>query len=198
MAGTPERRPPPVRRRDLLKKVCLLGDSGVGKKTIAGIVAPFEKGIDKYTQTIGTAVTKYGLEFQVGDQRIRLRILVWDVTGKEDYRRLQPAYYNGAEGIIVVGDASIPSTIESMPYWIEAARAVTGEIPAVAVINKTDLVTPQALASVQRRALELLERYAAPVYLVNAGTTPRSALKIPFYELAKMVAVNAVAVSRKK
>jgi len=193
-----EKRPPPVKRRDLLKKVCLLGDSGVGKKTIAGIVAPFEKGIDKYTQTIGTAVTKYGLEFQVGDQRIRLRILVWDVTGKEDYRRLQPAYYNGAEGIIVVGDASIPSTIESMPHWIEAARAVTGEIPAVAVINKTDLVTPQALASVQRRALVLLERYAAPVYLVNAGTTPRSALKIPFYELAKMVAVKAAAASRKK
>ena len=42
-----EKRAPPVKRRDLLKKVCLLGDPGVGKKTIAGIVAPFEKGIDK-------------------------------------------------------------------------------------------------------------------------------------------------------
>jgi small GTP-binding protein len=193
-----EKRAPPVKRRDLLKKVCLLGDSGVGKKTIAGIVAPFEKGIDKYTQTIGTAVTKYGLEFQVGDQRIRLRILVWDVTGKEDYRRLQPAYYTGAEGAVIVADASLPSTIESMPHWIEAARAVTGEIPAVGVINKTDLVSQQELVSVQRRALELLERYAAPVYLVNAGTTHRAALKAPFYELAKRIAVRAVAASRRK
>jgi len=193
-----EKRVAPVKRRDLLKKVCLLGDSGVGKKTIAGIVAPFEKGIDKYTQTIGTAVTKYGLEFLLGDQRIRLRILVWDVTGKEDYRRLQPAYYNGAEGVIVVGDASIPGTIESMPHWIEAARAVTGDVPAVAIINKTDLVSPQALVSVQKRALELLEWYAAPVYLVNTGSTSKSALKIPFYELAKMIVVRAAAPSRQK
>ncbi|MBM4250049.1 MAG: GTP-binding protein [Euryarchaeota archaeon] len=186
----PEKRAPP-RRRELLKKICLLGDSGVGKKTIAGIVAPFERGIEKYTQTIGTAVTKYGLEFLVREQRIRLRILVWDVTGKEDYRRLHPAYYNGAEGVIVVGDAAMPDTVESMPRWIEAARAVAGAIPAVAIINKTDLVTPQALASVQRRALELLERFAAPVYLVNAGRTPKSALKIPFYELAKLIVVRA-------
>jgi hypothetical protein len=50
---------------------------------------------------------------------------------------------------------------------------------------------------VQRRALELLERFAAPVYLVNAGSTPRSALKIPFYELAKMIALNAAAHSRR-
>lgn len=193
----PERRAAPVKRRELLKKVCLLGDSGVGKKTIAGIVAPFEKGIEKYTQTIGTAVTKYGLEFLLGDQRIRLHVLVWDVTGKEDYRRLQPAYYNGAEGVIVVGDASLPNTIESMPHWIEAARAVAGDIPAVAIINKTDLVLPQALVPLQKRALELLERYAAPVYLVNTGSSPKSALKIPFYELARMIVVMVADPSRR-
>jgi len=194
----PERRATPVKRRELLKKVCLLGDSGVGKKTIAGIVAPFEKGIEKYTQTIGTAVTKYGLEFDLGDQRIRLHVLVWDVTGKEDYRRLQPAYYNGAEGVIVVGDASLPNTIESMPHWIEAARAVAGDIPAVAIINKTDLVLPQALVPLQKRALELLERYAAPVYLVNTGSSPKSALKVPFYELARMIVVKVAAPSGRK
>ena len=175
-----------------------MGDSGVGKKTIAGIVAPFERGIEKYTHTIGTAVTKYGLEFLVREQRIRLRILVWDVTGKEDYRRLPPAYYNGAEGVIVVGDATVPGTIESMPHWIGAARAVAGDIPAVAIINKTDLVTPQVLASIQRRALELLESHAAPVYLVNAGRTPKSALKIPFYELAKLIVVRAASPPGKK
>lgn len=159
-------------------------------------MAPFEKGIEKYTQTIGTAVTKYGLEFLLGDQRIRLHVLVWDVTGKEDYRRLQPAYYNGAEGVIVVGDASIPATVESMPHWIDAARAVAGAIPAVAIINKTDLVLPRALVSVQKRALDLLERYAAPVYLVNTASTPKSALKIPFYELAKMIVLRSAASPR--
>ena len=98
----------------------------------------------------------------------------------------------------MVGDASLPSTIESMPHWIEAARAVTGDIPAVAIINKTDLVLPQALVPLQKRALELLERYAAPVYLVNTGSSPKSALKIPFYELARMIVVRAAAPSRRK
>jgi GTPase SAR1 family protein len=173
-----------------------VGDSGVGKKTIAGIVAPFEKGIEKYTQTIGTAVTKYGLEFIFKQQRIRLIVLVWDVTGREDYRRLHPAYYNGAEGVVVVGDASLPGSIESMPHWIRAARDVVGNIPAVAIINKTDLLTPRALLAVQRRALELLERSDAPVYLVNTGASSKTMLKVPFYELAKMILMRAGASSR--
>lgn len=167
-----------------------MGDSGVGKRTIAGIVAPFQKGIEQYTQRIGTAVTKYGLEFMLRDQRIRLIILVWDVTGKDDYKRLQPAYYAGAEGVIVVGDASAPSTIESMPHWIDSARAAAGNIPAVAILNKTDLVTGGALAAVQNHAFDLLERYNAPIYLASAGGSSRDALKIPFYELAKMIVVT--------
>ena len=190
-----ERRASPVERRELIKKICLVGDSGVGKRTIAGIVAPFEKGIEQYTQTIGTAVTKYGLEFIFLGQRIRLIILVWDVTGKEDYQRLHPLYYNGAEGVIVVGDASLPRSVESMPHWISAARAVAGNIPAVGIINKTDLVALEALQAVQKRALELLEVTGAPVYLVNTGTTPKAALKMPFYELAKIIVMKTDASS---
>ena len=87
-----------MKKRELIKKVCLVGDSGVGKKTIAGIVAPFEEGVERYTQTIGTAVTKYGLEFAFANQTIRLIIMVWDVTGRQEYRRLQRSYCMGAEG----------------------------------------------------------------------------------------------------
>jgi len=179
--------------RELIKKVCLVGDSGVGKKTIAGIVAPFEKGVERYTQTIGTAVTKYGLEFAFPNQTIRLIILVWDVTGRQEYRRLQRSYCMGAEGVIVVGDASEPSTITSIHKWIDDVRATSGTIPAVVIVNKSGMLADPDRTQLQRRMKEILAPYDAPFYLVDAASSSKAALKAPFYELAKRIAKKAAA-----
>ena len=182
-----------MKNRELIKKVCLVGDSGVGKKTIADIVAPFEKGVERYTQTIGTAVTKYGLEFVFANQIIRLIIMVWDVTGRQEYRRLQQSYCMGAEGVIVVGDASEPSTIDSIHKWIDDVRATSGGIPAVVIVNKTGSVQETAKAELQRKMKEMLAPYDAPFYLVDATSSSKAVLKAPFYELAKRIAKNAAA-----
>jgi len=182
-----------MKNRELIKKVCLVGDSGVGKKTIAGIVAPFEKGVERYTQTIGTAVTKYGLEFAFANQTIRLIIMVWDVTGRQEYRRLQRSYCMGAEGVIVVGDASEPSTIGSIHKWIDDVRASSGDIPAVVIINKSGALQEPERLEMQRRMKELLAPYDAPFYLVDAARSSKTSLKAPFYELAKRIATKAAA-----
>jgi GTPase SAR1 family protein len=182
-----------MKNRELIKKVCLVGDSGVGKKTIAGIVAPFEKGVERYTQTIGTAVTKYGLEFAFANQTIRLIIMVWDVTGRQEYRRLQRSYCMGAEGVIVVGDASEPSTIGSIHKWIDDVRASSGDIPAVVIINKSGALPEPARLEMQRRMKELLAPYDAPFFLVDAASSSKASLKAPFYELAKRIATKAAA-----
>jgi len=182
-----------MKNREMIKKVCLVGDSGVGKKTIAGIVAPFEKGVERYTQTIGTAVTKYGLEFVFTNQILRLIIMVWDVTGRQEYRRLQQSYCMGAEGVIVVADASVPSTIDSVHKWIEDVRASSGTIPAVVIINKTGRIPGPAKAQMQKKLGDVLAPYDAPLFLVDATTSSKAELKAPFYELAKRIAKNAAA-----
>jgi small GTP-binding protein len=180
-----------MKKRELIKKACLVGNSGVGKKTIAKIVAPFVKGIERYTQTIGTAVTKYGLEFQYGDQIVRLMVMVWDVTGKEDYQRLQPAYYAGAEGVIVVADASLEDSIEAIPHWIDAARKVAGDIPSVVIVNKTDLLTSDELMALQDRVKELVKPWGPPIYFVNTESSTKAQLKAPFHVLAKAILMRS-------
>ena len=182
-----------MRRRELIKKVCLVGDSGVGKKTIAGLVAPFEKGIDKYTDKIGLAVTKYGLEFQFATQSIRLIIMIWDVTGQQEYRRLQRSYCLGAEGVIVVADASLPSSLESLRGWIKAIRGVSGDIPAVVIVNRTSGLPEAAKAGLQRSLTAVLAPFNAPFFLVDAASSGVAALKAPFHELAKRIASRAAA-----
>jgi len=182
-----------MKKRELIKKVCLVGDSGVGKKTIAGMVAPFEKGVERYTQTIGTAVTKYGLEFAFPNQTIRLIIMVWDVTGRQEYRRLQRSYCMGAEGVIVVGDASEPSTIESIQKWIDDVRSNSGTIPAVVIINRSGLLSEPDRVRLQQKMKDMLAPYDAPFFLVDATRSSMAALKAPFYELAKRIAKNAAA-----
>jgi small GTP-binding protein len=180
-----------MKKRELIKKACLVGNSGVGKKTIAKIVAPFVKGIERYTQTIGAAVTKYGLEFQYGDQIVRLMVMVWDVTGKEDYQRLQPAYYAGAEGVIVVADASLEDSIDAIPHWIVAARNVAGDIPTVVIVNKTDLISSDDLMKIQERVRLLVKPFGSPIYFVNTETSTKAQLKAPFHVLAKEILMRS-------
>ena len=177
----------PERRREMIKKVCIVGDSGVGKNTIAGIVAPFERGLEGFVEKIGAAVTKYGAEFQVGAQRLRLIILVWDVTGRRDFSRLWSSYYTGAEGFIVVADASRPSTVATLPLWIRAVRSTGREVPVVVVVNKTDMVQRGEIAALRQTLSRTLAGLDAPFFLVSAGSS-RSVLKAPFRELARRLA----------
>lgn len=183
------RRAEPGERREMIKKVCIVGDSGVGKNTIAGIVAPFERGLDRLVERIGAAVTKYGAEFQVGAQRLRLTILVWDVTGRRDFRRLWSRYYTGAEGFIVVADASRPSTLVSLPLWISAVRGVGGKsVPIVVVVNKTGVVPGGELAELRQQLTRALADPDIPIFLVDAVSSSKSVLKAPFRELARRIA----------
>lgn len=175
------------KRKTLLKKIFIIGDSGVGKKTLADNVAPFKKGFKGYTATIGTAITKYGLEFKIGKRYIRLKVLVWDITGKETYEKMHPRYMSGAEAAIIMADAHDLETINNLPFWIEKVKKVVGKIPMVVVVNKIDLIHEKNRKSLDRYVLEKIKKYDIPVFYLSAKDMDKNALKAPFFELAKEI-----------
>ena len=85
--------------REIIKKICLLGDAAVGKTSLIKryVYSMFD---DKYITTIGTKVTKKSITYtkQAAGQatEIRLTLLIWDILGQKQYSRLHPVYYQGA------------------------------------------------------------------------------------------------------
>ena len=96
-------------------KVCLIGESGVGKTSI----------LNRYISNTFNSEEKssYGAHF--GSKKISLKDLrsinldIWDTAGKEKYRSLTRIFYKDAPVLILVYDISRRASFEEVKnYWI--------------------------------------------------------------------------------
>jgi small GTP-binding protein len=155
--------------KELIKKICLLGDAAVGKTSLIRryVYSSFD---DKYITTIGTKVTKKSLVFKhpTQDMRVRISLLIWDILGQKEYSRLHPVYYQGAEGGLVVSDGTRPATLKNMEEWAEGFQKTVGRVPLVFLINKSDLIDIATFDSSEAEAIA--RKYNSPLYFTSAKT----------------------------
>jgi small GTP-binding protein len=121
-------------------KIMLLGDIGVGKTSLAKRLR-FGKFDNDYKTTIGVDISTHELTL-AGPEAIAAKLLIWDTDGDIGHHIFKSVYISGASGALVISDASRPPTIEKM---FELAAAFLERLPGRsvrAVINKTDIVTP--------------------------------------------------------
>jgi len=117
------------------KKLVLLGAPGVGKTSL---VRRFVESLfdDKYLTTIGVKVDKK----QIKVNGVDLLMMLWDVAKAEEKFSVPSSYVRGAAGILVVIDGTRPQTVGTAADLIDQVRRDVGALPAVIVLNKTDLV----------------------------------------------------------
>ncbi len=154
--------------RDILKKVVLLGDGGVGKTSLVQryVVNKFD---NKYIATIGTKVSRKDIQIVRPNLIINLRMMIWDILGQKEYTKIRSASLSGAQGLILVGDLSRPETISSLElFWMREVDSVVGKIPTVLVGNKNDLAASNSMAGT---VLETMgEKLKVPILLTSAKT----------------------------
>ncbi len=122
-------------------KVCLIGESAVGKTSMVRrfVLDEFD---DRYVTTLGAKVSKKELAIEMPDQdrRVQIDMTVWDIMGEKGFRDLlKDAYFQGARGILAVADLTRYSTLKELDEWVTSVFKVVGEIPVVYAINKHDL-----------------------------------------------------------
>mmetsp|Transcript_22633 Transcript_22633/g.25193 ORF Transcript_22633/g.25193 Transcript_22633/m.25193 type:complete len:224 (-) Transcript_22633:190-861(-) len=156
----------PVNNKFFDAKIVLLGDSSVGKTSIA---LRFAKGTftGRSHPTIGASFLVKNLVMD--DYRIKLQI--WDTAGQERFRSLAPMYYRGAVSAILVYDLCSKISFSKMQDWVrELQTNVPEEIILVVVGNKLD----KADQSMREIEYETGENYAKSVsakfYEVSAKT----------------------------
>jgi small GTP-binding protein len=123
----------------LVKKVCLLGDSSVGKTSLIRkyVYNTFD---DKYITTIGTKTVKKELRVEYFGKEIELILMIWDIIGQREYRKVQSLSFQGTSGALLAFDMTRPETLESLAeYWAPEIRKIAGPIPMVFLANKADL-----------------------------------------------------------
>ena len=120
---------------DLMFKILLLGDSGVGKSSLLLRYTKNEFNVDMRS-TIGV---EFALKYLKIDNFL-LKVQIWDTAGMERYRSITSAYYKGAKGVIIVYDICRQKSFEDVDNWIDDFKSKADEDAVILLIgNKNDL-----------------------------------------------------------
>lgn len=123
------------------RKLCLLGDSGVGKSALAARLgaAPAERPDGLWIH--------YWREPESG-----IDCALWDLRGRSSLDSLSQAFLAHAEGFALIADAG---DNESIALALQAGRMASkliGERPQVLILNRFDGVAPSGWADAEAQA----------------------------------------------
>ncbi len=163
---------------EIARKVCMLGDFGVGKTSL---VSRYVRNTfsDKYLTTVGVKVDSRIVSPASGTD---IKLVIWDIAGKAVLDNLNQNYLRGASGLILVADGTREASLRAALNLAMQARDVIADPACVLFVNKLDLVdrwevAPAVLAEI-RRSLAVFETSALSGDGVEAG----------FAELARKLA----------
>ncbi|BGP58594.1 hypothetical protein JCM8202_002355 [Rhodotorula sphaerocarpa] len=126
---------------DLLFKLLLIGDSGVGKSCLLLRFAD-----DTYTESY---ISTIGVDFKIRTIELEgktVKLQIWDTAGQERFRTITSSYYRGAHGIIVVYDVTDQDTFSNVKQWLqEIDRYACEGVNKLLVGNKSDLTSKKVV-----------------------------------------------------
>lgn len=116
------------------KKICILGAFATGKTSL---VRRFVKGIfsESYLTTVGVKIDKK--EMKIEGQELHL--IVWDLSGEDQFQKLNVSYLRGASGYFLVIDGTRGETLDTARSLQKIVEEACGHIPFVLMCNKLDL-----------------------------------------------------------
>ena len=169
----------------LKKKICMLGDFGVGKTSL--IRRFVERSFtDEYLSTVGVKISRKTMD--TPDLAEAVDLLIWDIEGQTKFKAVAPSYLQGAAAVVIVGDVTRPETIQHFQDHIELFYHASPKGKVILALNKTDLIEPdvsQKLEEFLRGAISnVLE-----VYQTSAKTSKN--VDLIFERLAKELIITS-------
>ena len=120
---------------DIIFKIVLIGDSGVGKTNLLG----------RYLKKEYKEETKATVGVEFGEKKyelngLKIKAQIWDTAGQERYKAIISMYYKGAKGALIVFDLSSKNTFQNVEKWYnEIKKTADPNINLILIGNKSDL-----------------------------------------------------------
>jgi small GTP-binding protein len=132
----------------LQKKICMLGSFSVGKTSL---VRRFVESIfsDAYQTSIGVKVDKKVVCVNNED----VTLVLWDIHGEDVYQKIHMSYLRGMSGYLLVIDGTRRQTLEDALALNQRVIEEAGKVPAILVLNKSDLLDKWEIDSARESKL---------------------------------------------
>ena len=162
------------------KKVCLLGDFGVGKTSLVRRFVE-DRFDDKYLTTIGVKISRKTIARSYGS----MSMLIWDLAGSTGFDSFtNPSYMQGTAGAIIVCDITRRETLTIVAEYARQARIINPRIHLVFVCNKMDLADERVIADADLR--EVSSTFGDGTYFLSSAKTGENVEDV-FFTLAEKI-----------
>ncbi|KAJ8007342.1 hypothetical protein DPEC_G00116530 [Dallia pectoralis] len=170
-----------AKQYDVLFRLLLLGDSGVGKTCLLCRFTDNEFH-PSHISTIGVDFKMKTLEID----GIKVRIQIWDTAGQERYKTITKQYYRRAQGIFLVYDITSERSFQHIMKWAsDVDEYAPDNIQKILVGNKSDEEEKRQVAIVQ--GTNLAKAYGMDFFETSAFTNHN--ITESFTRLAEQVLV---------
>ena len=127
----------PVKKRNFIYKICVVGDGGVGKTSM--VLRYCENSFkESYIMTIGSNFSTKSVELP-NHPDIAVRLQIWDLAGQKHFSFVRPPFYRGLTGLVYVFDLTRRSSFQNLLEWKDEVEKVVSGKPSILVGNKIDL-----------------------------------------------------------
>ncbi|XP_069107744.1 ras-related protein Rab-5B-like [Argopecten irradians] len=161
-------------------KLVLLGESGVGKSSIA---LRFVRG--EFNENGETTIGAAYLTKTINCQGCPIKFDIWDTAGQERYHSLAPMYYRGAPAAVVVYDVTNVNSYNKATLWVkELMQQASAMMVIVLAGNKADMVTDTRCNNEEAR------KFAAENKLLYAETSAKTGMHVDdiFNQIGNVIA----------
>ncbi len=164
------------------KKICLLGEFGVGKTSL---IQRFVEGRfdDKYLSTVGVKISRKILKRSYGE----MNMLVWDLAGSNGIESSASTYMQGTTGALIVCDLTRRDTLITCENYARQVRTMNPAVKLVFAGNKVDM-TKERLVSVPDM-LAMLSVFGETTFFLTSAKTGEQ-VEEAFIDLAEKIDVE--------
>ncbi|KAE8289811.1 Ras-related protein Rab-15 [Larimichthys crocea] len=154
-----------AKQYDVLFRLLMLGDSGVGKTCMLRRFTESEFD-PSHISTIGVDFKMKTLEID----GVKVRVQIWDTAGQERYQTITKQYYRRAQGIIFVYDITNRPSFQHLAKWAsDVDEFAPNMVQRILVGNKSDEELRRQVTTEQ--GSKLAEAYGMEFFETSAATS---------------------------
>jgi small GTP-binding protein len=137
------------RQKSYVLKVLLLGDAGVGRRTLIQRFVGYDFFEEGYYRLTGTSFGVCQLEF--GEALVAIQL--WMLGSEPWFQSLRQSHYRGSVGAIFVFSVTNRTSFERIPGLAKEILRTQGILPTVVLGTKVDLADERVISTDEGRAL---------------------------------------------
>uniref|UniRef100_H3C6P1 Ras-related protein Rab-15 n=1 Tax=Tetraodon nigroviridis TaxID=99883 RepID=H3C6P1_TETNG len=154
-----------AKQYDVLFRLLMLGDSGVGKTCMLRRFTENEFDSSHISTIAGIDFKMKTLEID----GVKVRVQIWDTAGQERYQTITKQYYRRAQGIVFVYDITNQPSFQHLAKWVSDVDEYAPDmVQRILVGNKCDAEARRQVTKDQ--GSKLAENYGMEFFETSAST----------------------------